>query len=225
MDTAELHKLISNAEDNFVERKTSLPKVSELRRVVVALANSASAIRKAVIFIGVEDDGTVQPITGIDSMQKTLRKVCNQDCYPPIDYTTEALNVQGGQILAIVIPPSNKKPHFTGHAYIRKGSSIEIVSEDALQKLIYARSSDWSAINDLVGPLMKLDFQNIKPGSTVPTSGSYHARSDVYVKRVTPQLVEVMVMPDGQHWTVPFKWVTLSKDDNTQKPMLMIKPV
>lgn len=225
MDIADLQKLISSAEDNYVERKTSLPKASELRRTVVALANSASATRKAVIFIGVRDDGTTQPVTDIDSMQKTLRDICNQDCYPPIEYTTQALDVPGGQILAIVIPPSNRRPHFAGHAYIRKGSSTEAASEEALQKLIYSRSSDWAAINDLIdGPLIRLDIQNIRPGSSTPMSGSYHARVDGHVLKVTPQTVQLNVMP-GLHWTVPFKWVTLTRDDIAWKPMLIIRPV
>ncbi|MBI3715782.1 MAG: ATP-binding protein [Betaproteobacteria bacterium] len=224
MDTAELKKLISSPEDNFVERKTALPNNSELRRTVVALANSASATRKAVIYIGVRDDGTIQPVADVDSIQKTLHRVCRFDCYPPIEYTTEILDVPGGPVLAIVIPPSKVKSHFTGHAFIRRGAVIEDASEEELQELIYARSSDWAAINELVGgPMIKLEIQNIKPGESKPTQG-YHTRTDGHVNVVTAQMVEVSVQPSGMRWTVPFSWVARSYDNERYKPMLIIRP-
>ncbi len=104
-------------EDSFVERKLE---GADLKRTIVAFANSLPTGREAVIYVGVGDDGQIRGVSNPDSLQKKLRRICVEGCYPSVQFTTEILRVENTAILAVVIPPSSDKPHFAGPAYIRR---------------------------------------------------------------------------------------------------------
>lgn len=127
----ELKKLISNHEDNFVERKSEGVTPQELRQTVSAFANTVPEGRKAVLFIGIHDKtGEVVGVTSPDRVQGRVREACHEDCYPRITYVSEVISVDGKRVVAVVVPFSTKKPHFTGPAYIRAGSASVKASEE-----------------------------------------------------------------------------------------------
>ena len=56
---ADIWSRLSDGESNFVERKQSAASTDEIRRTIVAFANSVPVGDEAVLFIGVKDDGTI----------------------------------------------------------------------------------------------------------------------------------------------------------------------
>jgi predicted HTH transcriptional regulator len=121
----ELLKTIVKHEDNFAERKPGSVATSELRQIVSAYANTVPEDRVAVDFVGVHDEtGAALGVGNPDQLQKRIREVCRGDCYPPIDYTSEVQLVNDKPTVAVVIPPSKDKPHFTGPAYVRRRLSV-----------------------------------------------------------------------------------------------------
>jgi predicted HTH transcriptional regulator len=119
----QLFGLLGNHEDNFVERKSEGVTASELRQTVCAFANSVPEGRAGVLFIGIHDKtGEAVGIGNTDQLQKRVRDAAQSDCYPPITYTSEVLAVDGKAVVAVIVPHSATKPHFSGPAFVRVGS-------------------------------------------------------------------------------------------------------
>jgi len=136
----ELLLSLRNFEDNFVERKTS----NDLRdwlKTAVAFANSTPIGYPAVLFIGVRDDGTPdRHAADLDTLQRTFAEKLSV-AYPPIYRFCRVLAVDGQQVLAVIIPGSERRPHFAGRAYVRVGAQTIDGSEDKLAELIAQRNS------------------------------------------------------------------------------------
>ena len=143
MTRDQLRALLAISEDNFVERKAGLIP-QKVAQAAVAFANALPVGRLAVIFIGISDDGTINGVApdDLEKVQQQLRRICLEDCYPPISVRQiEALDCDGKSVIAVVIEPSELRPHFTGHAYIRVGSANVKASDAQLADLIASRNS------------------------------------------------------------------------------------
>lgn len=132
-----LDRLVDH-EDSFVERK---PEGEDLKRTIVAFANSVPLGREAVIYVGIGNDGKVLGVNNTDSLQKKIHKFCRDQAYPPIQFTTEILRIENKPILAVVIPPSPVKPHFAAPGYIRRGSESIVASPELFNELITSRTA------------------------------------------------------------------------------------
>ena len=132
----ELLKRITDFEDAFTERKPEGVSSGEIRETLVAFANTVMSPRVAVLFWGVADDGHIVGLTNPDSQQKTLRRLCDRDCYPAILYQAEVITVESRSVLAVAIPESGKKPHFAGGCFVRRGSQNMPASDEEFRELL-----------------------------------------------------------------------------------------
>jgi predicted HTH transcriptional regulator len=140
LSSEELLLRLRNFEDNFVERKTSSD-AKDWLKTIVAFANSTPVGYPAVLFIGVKNDGTPEEKTvNLDSVQQSFNEKV-KDAYPPIYRLTKILNVGGKQLLAVIVPGSEQRPHFAGQAFIRKGSETVGASDEQFANLIASRNS------------------------------------------------------------------------------------
>jgi hypothetical protein len=131
---------LRNAEDQFTERKSSSDNRGWIR-TAVAFANSAPIGYPAVLFIGARPDGMPEDlITNLDTLQQTFSREVGQ-AYPPIGCFPKVLNVDAKRVLAIIIPGSPERPHFTGQSYVRVGSENKKASEEQFSNLIAERNS------------------------------------------------------------------------------------
>jgi hypothetical protein len=136
----ELLLSLRNFEDNFVERKTSSDSRDWLK-TAVAFANSTPTGYPAVLFIGVRDDGTPDGhAANLDTLQRTLAEKLSV-ARPPIYWFCRVLAVDAQQVLAVIIPGSESRPHFAGPAYVRVGAQTVDGSEEKLAELIAQRNS------------------------------------------------------------------------------------
>ena len=126
---------IEDFEDNLTERKPESDR-RVYREAIVALANTVAEGSEGVLFIGVADDGTRVGVQNPDALQKTIRHICEQQCFPPVAFRTEVDSAAGPPIVAVFIPPSKAKPHFTGPAFVRKGCETVKASEQMFQELV-----------------------------------------------------------------------------------------
>ena len=145
----ELLARLNNKEDNFTERKLESARNYEFRKTIVAFANSMPENQTGILFIGVRNDGTVAGVNGADSLQKTIRNICETDCYPPIKHTCAVLVVEGKDVVAAEISHSNQRPHFAGPAFVRVGSESKIATPELYQDLLTSHCSH-------AGQLLKL---------------------------------------------------------------------
>lgn len=135
----ELRKRRFPSEDHFTERKTTTDSKDWLR-TVVAFANSTPLYMYGLLFIGVRDNGSVEPRVVPEAVQEKLGRLL-ADAYPSIDYTTRALDDDGLPYLCVIVPGSARRPHFAAPAFVRVGARTVKASEQQFQRLIAERNS------------------------------------------------------------------------------------
>ena len=214
----ELLLRLRNFEDNFVERKTSGDSKDWLK-TVVAFANSTPIGYPAVLYIGVKNDGTPEEKTvDLDSLQRTFNEKV-RDAYPPIYRLPKILNVGGKQVLAVIVPGSEERPHFAGRAYIRKGSETVEASEEQFANLIAMRNSKVYDILKWKAKLVTIAFvRNVpSPRLGTPTSINEDAGS---VQRCNQFYVTLDYR--GTPWSYPLNRVEISFDNKANRLQLIV---
>lgn len=225
MTPEQLRALLGNHEDNFVERKVEGVKDAELRQTVGAFANSVPEGRAAVLFIGINDrTGDVIGVGNPDQLQKRIRDVCHGDCYPPITYKAEVLPVDGKAVVAVVIPHSAERPHFTGAAYVRVGSESTKASAQQYEELILSRNDKARAIlkhGNVVFTVLGIGY---KLGSNRPLhDGAYLEMHECRIKECTAHLVTLHDIGNDQDFSEPMAHVTVNYDHKKYRPMLLVR--
>lgn len=133
---------LKDLEDGFTERKTEgAANASELRKTLVAFANSVPAGKTSILFLGVRNDGTPVGLNNPESLQKTIREVAEKDCYPTVKYQTRVFEIDGKILLAVIVQASDERPHFSGPAFIRIGSESVAASGRMYEDLIASRNT------------------------------------------------------------------------------------
>jgi len=220
---AELLALLSKPEDNFVERKSHGIKPADIRKTVVAFANSVEPGRSAVLFIGVRDDGTIEGCKNTDSKQKAVREACEQDCYPPIAMRSEVLRTKDGDVVAVVIEASNNRPHFAGPAYVRRGSESKAASPEMFRELVYSQNSTAAAllriksqvvsfvsIQHKIGDVRRVDDRGFRQGGDCRV-----LECDAHCARMQ------IVGGDSRYFSEPLDHIQIMYDENKHRPMLV----
>jgi predicted HTH transcriptional regulator len=213
----ELLNLISNQEDNFIERKLESVKDKDIRKTIVAFANSVPEPKIAVLFIGVSNDGLIQGVTNPDNFQKRIRDICENDCYPPIDFKTEVLEKDNKSIVAVIIPPSKDRPHFSGLPYIRKGSESVKAPRELFEEMIASRNSKTYEILKWKDKLVTVINEN-----TLETSSSYYAYAHK-VEGCTAHSVQLFNINSHKHISIPLEDIKLCKDRKRRDRLKIIK--
>lgn len=133
---------LDQSEDPWVERKQST-KDHEVRRTVVAFANSVPEGETAVLFLGAANSKEHPGVANADKAQKEVAGHISK-CYPPIRYNTAVLSVsvggRGVEVLAIEVPFSENRPHFASGAYVRRGCETVRASEEVFRDLIASQN-------------------------------------------------------------------------------------
>jgi len=126
-------------EDALLERKVQSD-LKDLRKTLVAFANSVRPGHIAVILIGEKDDGSVQGVTNANNIQKTIHAECDK-IYPPIVWRSRNYEKDGRPCVRVEIEYSGETPHFGGPAWVRRGSATVLASEEVFQRLVDFRLS------------------------------------------------------------------------------------
>jgi hypothetical protein len=222
MTEEELLRRLRDAEDGFVERKTSF-QARDVREAVVAFADSAPETRPGLVFLGVRPDGTVKGLADPDTLaRESVDSACKLQCYPPVRYTTASLTLPEGQVLAVIVPRSAERPHFSGHAFIREGSKTKKASADALAEMIASRNTKAGALIGLKGRELTVRVLGKQIGE--PVFESHLDRE--YNARITECDAHVLTLfLIGYDVTVaePIEWVTLSSDTKKRRPQLIVQ--
>src|SRR2546428_913257 len=157
MTKEELKALLTQDEDGFLERKESAHH-SDIRDSIVAFANAVPFGREAVVFVGQRSDKKIVGVPNVDKLQRDVKDWAKQ-CYPPVEVRPEVVSSEQGQVLALVIPFSPKKPHFTGKAYKRVGSQTVEASEEMLDDMIASRNEKAGRLLAHKGELIHVEFE------------------------------------------------------------------
>src|SRR2546426_10207171 len=156
MTKDELRVLLDQDEDGFVERKQTGHQ-SQVVDSIVAFANSVPQGREAVLFIGQRPNKEVIGVENPDKLQKSVKAWANQ-CYPPVEVRPEILSTEQGKVVAVVVPFSPKRPHFTGKAYKRVGSQTIEASDEMLNDMIASRNTKAGLLLGHKEEIVTVDF-------------------------------------------------------------------
>jgi hypothetical protein len=211
---------LDDHEDNFTERKPPNANRQELRQTLSAFANSVPSNRPAVLFIGVHDktgDAIGVPASETDSKQKLVREIAERDCYPPITtFKCRVLLVGSLHVVAVIVEASKDRPHFTGPAYVRRGSESVNASPEQFNELILSRNDKVRAILDMRGGLVTL--RNI--GQKI------RERFECFVDDCDAHVVHLTLADQGMRArsiAEPLAHVEISQDTVKHRPLLIIR--
>lgn len=222
MNRNELTKKLSDHEDNFTERKPEGANRSELRATMVAFANSIPEAREAVLFLGITNDGEPIGVRNPDTLQKTIRQIAEQDCYPPVTYSIEVLEVSGKAVLAIVIGPSENRPHFSGPAFVRKGSENVAATPELFEELIASRNAKTGAILRGRGKLVTVIAHKILGSTKRIGDSKYRARHECIVEDCDAHVVRLFEPSKENYLAEPIDKVTVHYDVENKRMMLEV---
>lgn len=143
MNESQLRAKLDQSEDPWVERKESFQDEKVLK-TLVAFANSVpSGEQAAVLFLGASNKGTHPGIGDADGTQKKVTGLVQGRVYPEITVSmtvfTTIVAGEKREILAVMVPPSERKPHFGGAAWVRKGSESVRSNAEMYEDLIASR--------------------------------------------------------------------------------------
>lgn len=158
LSDADLMAMRTDTENTFVERKPTRDKGGWLL-TAVAFANSVPMDYPAVLFIGVNNDGTIENVNkdhDWEKFQMTVSKEVSR-AYPPIYCAYKLLSDDGEhKFLAAIIPGSPQRPHFAGKSYVRVGPETKETSEDQFNLLVAERASKAYTIRQWIGKRITL---------------------------------------------------------------------
>ena len=224
--TEDLVARLRDTEDQFTERKPEGAGSTAFKKAFVAFANSLPPNRTGILFVGVADDGTVRGVSDPDKLQRTLRRLAENDCYPPIFLDLHVLSLSEGTVVAAVVEYSARRPHFAGAAYVRRGSESIAATDDVYEQLLLAQDDKRRFLLDHKADLWTVELLNKKPGASQPLFDT-RARStvDCKIAEVTAFFVRFNAIGAGQTFTEMLDDVHISFDDKHHRPRAVVWPV
>jgi hypothetical protein len=202
----DLQNLILHYEDSFVERKT-FNDTDGWMKTVTAFANSCPYGDAGILFVGANNDGTIQNMQeqqNLEELQKTFGALLKSKVFPTIvpDYRTVRKN--GRECLAVIIHGSPKRPHFVGRAWVRKGpETTKEVSEEEYASLFAQRNNRVFRILQWAGKRVTHEFHISR------RSGSYF--NEPIVKDCDEEYV-TLVGSDQRPYAIPLSTIHLALD-------------
>jgi hypothetical protein len=221
----ELIRLLKSPESHWVERKPSGVNDDKICNTLVAFANSVSEGQHAVLFIGVSDDGKLQGVENADQKQKDVTRISEHRCYPPVKCEPTAIRVDDVELVAVVVGASSNRPHFSGHAYVRKGSESKKASPELFEEMIATRNDKVRLLlaerKQLINVAWKSSDELPKGFKANITLTNWLVQQSVIVgcDAVTLELEDAST---GKRAHIPLAWVTLGRTPEHSKRKLYV---
>lgn len=210
---------LRNGEDNFVERKV-IGQQKKVLRVAVSFANSAPVGMPCVIYFGVNDDGTPEGKDfDTDAFQKSINSIL-ENTYPRVPYQQRTLHVGSKQVVAVIVIGSESRPHFAGHAYVRRGSESIDASQEQLDLLIAQRSGKMYRLAQNINQPMTLNIKFNQGNRTFMTTKEAGTIQDCNESWVT---VNRQSLNPPQLFSFPLATVDIGWDHQNRRIELFVE--
>ena len=207
---------LSHPEDGLTERKPEGAGDRDFKETLVSFANSVPQGSEGVLFVGISDKGNILGCKGVESLQKTISKICDNDCYPPISHRLEVGEFEGKTILAAIIPPSTRSPHFSGHAFRRVGSQNIKSDEAAYADFIVTRNSVGAKVIENRGRAVQVRTQGKRLGDPAPMAPNYREGGLFVIEACDPHTVALRATESGQRYVEQLENFSVSYEPSGQ---------
>lgn len=220
---ADIWDRLKDPESNLLERKPKTVNEEGYRKTLVAFANSVPEGKEGLLLLGISDKGEIIGCEGTDSLQKKIRAFCENDCYPPIKYNTDVRDFDGKSVLAVIVPHSRERPHFSGPAYVRVGSESKSANEEQYREFIAARSEVGAALLEFKnsGQHLTLVGLNKKLGADAPVQGRHREAATCVVVTIDAHNVRFQDVAADRHYNEALRNLTISRDEKKGRPMVI----
>lgn len=131
----ELFAIAKKKETQLYEFKSQGTDVTTLTKEIAAMLTTSQG---GIIFYGIEDDGTFEGTDlSLQDLDQRLQNSVKDNIDPRPNIDLDAINVLGTLVLAIQVPPWNKRDvyQYRGITYIRKGTNAFKASADEVKRL------------------------------------------------------------------------------------------
>lgn len=203
---------LSHPEDGLTERKPEGAGERDFKETLVAFANAVPQGSEGILFVGVSDKGDILGCKGIDSLQKTINRICSNDSYPPILARFESKEFEGKAVLAVIVPYSAQRPHFSGHAFRRVGSQNVKADEAAYSDFIAARSSVGARILENRGNVVQVRSVGKKLGDPRPVPPNYSESGQFLIEACDPHTVTLQSTASNRRYVEQIENFSISSD-------------
>jgi hypothetical protein len=220
---ARLKELLKAPEDALLERKPGTVNRDEIRRTVVAFANSVQNGQEAILLIGVDDRGNVLGVENTDTKQKEVRRVCAEDCYPEIAHQSQVFVIEGKPLVIVTVPPSRRRPHFAGPAYVRRGSESIAATAEVYEDLINSRVDKCRVLQTWRGATITYieDRYRLQHGR-VP--GEWRASGECRIESSDAHRVRIQELGSQAFYTLRLEQVEIGYDEQKHRNSITVHP-
>jgi hypothetical protein len=156
----------------------------------------------------------------LEKQQKTVTEEFNR-AYPPLYFYQRILRHRGREFVAVVIPGSAKRPHFTGKSYVRVGPETKEASEEQFNALIAERLSEPYEILRWRGKQITVDYMH--PERNMPVLGRVQSTQVLTVTSCTP--FYVTLQSGASEVCISLTRVAISFDSENKRLRLEVVPV
>ena len=156
----EIDALLNTDEHLLLERKAN-PNGQDIRRTLVAFANSVPEGEHAVLIMGQNPDRTLSGVQNTDEQQRSIRKEVEK-AFPAIEYQVQLAQRDEKDLLFVIVAYQRQKPYFTGQCYLRQGSESVQASKKMHDELIARHHSKTARIMDFVGKKISVSYNGVQ---------------------------------------------------------------
>jgi hypothetical protein len=169
--------------------------------------------------------GAVRGVQDPEAIQVRVRQACFDDCYPPIRHTAQILEVDGKSLVAVIVPPSSQKPHFTGPSYVRIGSASVNASNEQLNELVLSRIDKCREIVRMKNKgLISVRAIGYKLGSKKRLADAHYVeQSECTVTDCNAHVVSLYRPATMCNHTEAIERIEISRDEEKNRPMLIVR--
>ena len=213
---AHLKQLIAQGENQKLDFKFAVTDARKIARSLAAFANTDGGR----LLVGVKDNGK---IAGVRSEEEfyMLEAAANMYCNPPIHFETIEWNIEGKRVLEVIIPKSDKRPHYAPQTpdksmiYVRKDDQ-NLLANSVLLKV-------WNRKKSLGGTRLQytdnekkiLEYLREHHRITLPqfrklASISRRKAETILVNLILLEVIEIHITERGAFYTLTEQ----AKDDN-----------
>lgn len=215
----ELLARLRNVEDPFVERKVD-GDLKDCLKTAVAFANTLPNGIPGVLFIPVKNDGTVKTGIDLDLLQRRISERL-ASAYPALHYFQRIIEADGNPLIAVIVPGSSERPHFSGPAFVRDGSKTVQASAEQFERLIARRQSVVEELQKWLGKTVS--YTVVRPQNM--GGPRIHNRFNASVVECNQWYLTLEIQDNNQLRRESFalRRVVLSFDDANSRPSVEVE--
>ena len=128
MSADEIARVVEDGETMYAEFKSAAARPESLATAFISFLNAEGG----VLWLGIEDDGTVSGVADVDAARQRVDQVLANNVTPRATAFVEQVEVEGKRLLKITLPRGLDRPYYTqrGQCYVRQNPGKRLASRE-----------------------------------------------------------------------------------------------